>query len=332
MSFFQKAEKRKAWLKIALTGPSGSGKTMSALKLAEGLRTKDSWRIGLIDTEARSASLYADKFEFFTAELNPPYTIQKYIEAIDHAANGHVDVLIIDSISHAWAGDGGLLSKKEAADARGGNSFANWAKITPEHEKFKAKLLNAQMHLICTMRSKQDYVLDANDKGKQAPRKVGLAPIQRDGMEYEFTTVFDIGMDHQATPSKDRTGLFDGQFFQIERATGELFSKWLNASSGELVVAPETPTEESKKFTHQTHSVSVGNHPAKTPEHKSVVGPISEKQENYLKDMIIQHGWDEETLRTLLLRETGQGATSKIPWNKFDTILKTVRRVKNEAL
>lgn len=237
MSKFQRAERKRAKVKIAITGPSGAGKTYSALALASGLGK----RIAVIDTENDSASLYSDRFEFDTLVIDAPYTIQKYLEAINAAQEEGYDVLIIDSITHAWAGEGGLLAKKEALDARGGNSFSNWAGITREHEQFKANLLGSDIHLICTMRSKQDYVLDMGDKGKTTPRKVGLAPIQRDGMEYEFTTVFDVSMDHDASTSKDRTGLFDGHTTKITSQTGRRFQEWLNGAKVEALPKKENP-------------------------------------------------------------------------------------------
>lgn len=231
MSTFKKAERKKVKLKIAITGPSGSGKTFSALELASGLGKK----IALIDTENDSASLYSDRFAFDTLALDPPYTIDKYRAAIELAQKEKYEVLVIDSISHAWAGEGGLLAKKEALDARGGNSYTNWGGITKEHEGFKSSLLTADLHLICTMRSKQDYVLETNEKGKQAPIKIGLAPVQRDGMEYEFTTVFDVAMDHNAKPSKDRTGLFDSKLEKITAKTGEAFMEWLASAKVEII-------------------------------------------------------------------------------------------------
>lgn len=233
MSVFKKAERKRVKLKIAITGPSGSGKTFSALELASGLGKK----IALVDTENDSASLYSDRFTFDSLVIEPPYTIDKYRQAIQDAEKEGYEVLVIDSISHAWAGDGGLLSKKEAMDARGGNSYTNWGGITKEHEAFKSKLLNAGLHLICTMRSKQDYVLETNDKGKQTPRKVGLAPIQRDGMEYEFTTVFDVAMDHNAQASKDRTGLFDGQITKVTQKTGEKLIDWLSGATQDATIS-----------------------------------------------------------------------------------------------
>lgn len=237
---FKKAERTQVKFKGALTGPSGSGKTFSALLLARGLGK----RVAVIDTENGSASLYAKMkegplagFEFDTLVLQPPYAIQRYNDAIRAAVAAKYDVLVIDSITHAWAGEGGLLAKKEALDARGGNSYANWSGISKEHETFKAALLGADIHLICTMRSKQDYVLESNDKGKQAPKKVGMAPIQREGMEYEFTVVLDLGMDHSAVASKDRTSLFDGQVFKPSVETGMRIRDW-------LLEAPVSPPSE----------------------------------------------------------------------------------------
>ena len=144
---FKKAEKRQAKLRLAFTGPSGPGKTYSALQAATGIGK----RIAVIDTENHSASLYADEFEFDTLEIDPPYTIEKYIQAIETAVNGKYDVLIIDSITHALAGEGGLLEKKSALDIRGGNTYTNWAGPTKEHEQFKARLLNCGIHLIVTI-------------------------------------------------------------------------------------------------------------------------------------------------------------------------------------
>jgi hypothetical protein len=188
-------------------------------------------KIALIDTENSSASLYSDLVEFDTLDISPPYTVQKYQDAIRLAEREGYDVIVVDSISHAWAAEGGLLSKKDSMDARGGNSFTNFGVISKEHEVFKALLVNCKTHMICTMRSKQDYVIEQNEKGRSAPRKIGLAPIQREGMEYEFTTVLDVAMDHQAQASKDRTGLFgDNTAFKVTKETGEKLMTWLSSA------------------------------------------------------------------------------------------------------
>jgi len=262
---FSKAQRKQVKLKLAITGPSGSGKTYSALLLASGLGKK----IALIDTENDSASLYSDKFDFDALNLTPPYTVNRYKEGIENAELAGYDVLIIDQISHAWSGEGGLLAEKEALDARGGNSYANWAKLTPKHEAFKSHILRAGLHVICTMRSKQDYVLEINNKGKQAPIKVGLAPIQRDGMEYEFTTVFDIAMDHNAQASKDRTGLFDGETFKIKKGTGEKLLKWLK---GGVKIVPKENKEPLRKARYKLAQVA----------HNSSLKP--EDMKKYLKE------------------------------------------------
>lgn len=222
---FKKAQRQQAFIKIALTGPSGSGKTLSGLLMASGLGSK----IAVIDSENGSASLYSDRLPFDTAPISPPFTTEKYIQAIQSAEAGGYEVLVIDSLTHAWSGPGGLLEQKEQMDARGGNSFANWAKITPKHNALMSAILHSKVHVIATMRSKQDYVL-ADKNGKQVPQKVGLAPQQRDGAEYEFTTVLDIAMNHEAEASKDRTGLFDGKLFKISKLTGEALRTWLDSA------------------------------------------------------------------------------------------------------
>jgi hypothetical protein len=234
---FKKAVRARAKLKLCLTGPSGSGKTLSALKIAKGIGGK----IAVIDTENDSATLYAgreDVPEFDVLNLAPPYTTDKYLAAINAALAENYDLLIIDSGSHQWAGEGGLLQRKEQLDQRGGDSFRNWGKMTPEQEKFKSAILHFPKHLIMTLRSKQDYAMSTNEKGKASIQKLGLAPIQREGMEYEFTLVLDIDMGHQAMASKDRTGLFDGKLFVPSEQEGKVLKNWL-----EQGICPPTPTD-----------------------------------------------------------------------------------------
>ena len=223
---FKKATRKGFNLRLALTGPSGSGKTYSALTIAKQLGKK----IALIDTENGSAGLYCDKFDFDMAEMHEPYLIKKYLKAMEAAFGAEYDVLIIDSLSHAWLE---LLRAKEALDSRGGNSFANWGKITPEHEKLKDAILHPKCHLICTMRSKQAYALEENDRGKTVPKKVGLAPVQREGMDYEFDICLDIAVNHSALASKDRSGLFDTDVpFLINDKVGVALRNWVGSDDG----------------------------------------------------------------------------------------------------
>lgn len=227
---FTRAKREAVKLKLAVSGPSGSGKTLGALALAQALARGG--KIAVIDTENGSAALYSDRFEFDAITMHPPFLSAKYIEAVKAAVAAGYAVVVVDSISHQWAGDGGILSRKEQLDQRpGSNSYTNWAQFTKEQEAFKAFLVSADIHLIATMRSKQDYVLEKNENGKQQPKKVGLAPIQRDGMEYEFTTVFELQMDHKAAVSKDRTGIFEGTLSDL--TDGEVvksLSAWLKSA------------------------------------------------------------------------------------------------------
>jgi GTPase SAR1 family protein len=224
----RKAEKKRVKLKMAVQGPSGSGKTWGALALAKNLWPQA--KICVIDTENESASLYADKFTFDTIPLGPPFTTARYVECIDASVKAGYDVLIIDTITAQWDGSGGILQRKNEMDMRGGNSFTNWSSFTPEHEAFKQIMLQAPIHVIATMRSKQDYILQANDKGKQMPKKVGMAPIQRDQIDYEFTIVFDVQMDHKAVSSKDRTGLFNDKVVDLaDPMTADAIRGWLES-------------------------------------------------------------------------------------------------------
>ena len=226
IKMFRKAEKKKAKLRLAITGVAGSGKTYGALKVAQGLGGK----IAMIDTENGSGDLYSDKFDYDVCSITAPYTVQKYLQAIHEAEQAKYDVLIIDSLSHVWAGEGGLLDLqgKITDSSRSGNSWAAWRQITPQHKRLIEMILSSKCHIIATMRSKTEYIQVENDKGKNEVKKIGLAPIQREGVDYEFTTVFDLAINHFASVSKDRTGIFDGQIFQLSEETGEKLKEWLD--------------------------------------------------------------------------------------------------------
>lgn len=223
---FKKASRKRIKLKTAITGPAGSGKTTSSIRLARGLAGPDG-KIALIDTENGSASLYSDRYDFDVCEIAPPFDHQKFVEAIEAAASAGYDVVIIDSASHFWEG---ILEYKDKLDRRGGNSFMNWNEAGRQFKGILNAVLQSPIHVICCLRSKIDYVIEQDGKGKALPKKVGLAPIMRDGVEYEFTTVFDIDLTHNAATSKDRTGLFTDRIFQITEETGEELAKWLEAA------------------------------------------------------------------------------------------------------
>ena len=223
----RKAERKKAKLRLGIAGPSGAGKTYSALKLAFGLGGK----VGLIDTEHGSGDLYAHLGEYDIINVEAPYTVQKYREAIKAFEDAGYGVIIIDSLSHAWAGDGGLLDKQGKIADRTGNSYTAWRQVTPDHNALVEDLLNSPCHIIATLRAKQEYVQEKDDKGKTVVRKLGLAPVMRDGIEYEFTVFMDVDQGHNASASKDRTTLFDGQVFRISEETGKTLLGWLDSGA-----------------------------------------------------------------------------------------------------
>jgi AAA domain len=208
---------------MALQGPSGSGKSFSALQIAKGLCLK--WEsIAVIDTENGSSELYSHLGPYQVLQLAPPFSPERYIEAISVCEKAGIEVVILDSITHEWEN----LIDFHASMA--GNSFTNWAKVTPRHNAFVQKLLQTPMHVISTIRTKQDYVLNEKN-GRMVPEKVGLKSVQRDGLEYEFTLVFDLDMKHHATASKDRTGLFVGKpAEQLSSETGKLIQQWCNTA------------------------------------------------------------------------------------------------------
>lgn len=252
---FRRAERRKAKLRLGIAGPSGSGKTASALLIAYGL-TGDWEKIGLVDTENGSGELYAGATigvvhigDYNVLPLSPPYLPEKYIQAIRLAEEGGLEVIILDSISHAWAGEGGLLDLHGKISAKGGNSYAAWRDVTPLHNKFVEAMLGSNIHLIATMRSKMDYVQEKDKDGKTTIRKLGLAPIQREGMDYEFTTVLDLSLDHVASTSKDRTSLFDGQYFTPNPDSGRVLKEWLETGCEPASSSPAAATNAGKTAT-----------------------------------------------------------------------------------
>lgn len=217
----QKTSRKKAKIKMCLQGPSGSGKTYSSLLLAYGLC--DDWSsIAIVDSENHSAELYSNLGNYNVISLEPPFSPESYIKAIQICEEAGMQVIILDSITHEWEY---IL---EAHASLTGNSFTNWQKIGIKHKSFIKSILGSKSHVIATIRTKQDYVLNEKNR-KMIPEKVGLKSIQREGLDYEFTLVFDLNNKNQAISSKDRTGLFFGKEATVINAdTGKALLKWCN--------------------------------------------------------------------------------------------------------
>lgn len=235
---FRKAERKQAKLRLALVAPSGHGKTYSSLLIAKGLGGK----IAMIDTENGSGDLYAGVTDYDIITMNAPYLPEKYIMAIKAAEEAGYDTLIIDSLSHAWSGEGGLLDQQgKIADSGRGNSYTAWRTITPKHNQLVETILSSKLHIITTLRAKTEYIVE-EENGKKTVKKVGLAPVQRDGLEYEFTIVMDIDKTHIGSASKDRTGLFDGQFVKMDEKVGVSLKSWLEQGHAKTTDAVPAPT------------------------------------------------------------------------------------------
>lgn len=219
---FRPATKQASRLRMALAGPAGSGKTYSALAIATALAQP----VAVIDTERGSASKYSDLFQFNTLELES-FHPDRYIEAIDAAAEAGFASLVIDSLSHAWMGKDGALELVDRAAKRSqsANSFGAWREVTPLHNALVDAMIGARLHIIVTLRSKQEYVQEKDDKGRTVIRKVGLAPVQRDGLEYEFDVYGDLDQDNNMIVGKTRCPALSGQ---IIRKPGAALAATLN--------------------------------------------------------------------------------------------------------
>ena len=232
---FAKAERTQLFLRCALFGPSGSGKTMTALRMAKGIAEKMNIPIAVIDTEARSASKYADRFTFIVDNLEGK-TIDHYLASMKAAKEAGYKVLVIDSLSHAWR----ELTEEVDRIAQGSmskNTFSPWAKVNPKQKRFIDAILNYPGHIIATMRSKTEWVIGEGKNGKNVPEKIGLAPEQGKGIEYEFDLLVELSQQNQATVTKDRTGKFQSEIID---KPGEDFGvalyEWLSSGKAEIPI------------------------------------------------------------------------------------------------
>lgn len=230
--FFRPAQRKNAKLRLAVSGPTGAGKTYGALMLAKGI----GGRIAVADTENSSAELYEDIVAFEHANLQPPYTPEKFIDAIKAAEAAGFDTLILDSITHEWSGVGGCL---EIVDKLGsttfrGNTWGAWSEVTPRHRKFIDAMLQSSINIIVTLRSKMETV-QTNNGGKKKVEKVGMKAEQREGIEYEFTTVLDLTHENLAIATKDRTRLFI-EPRPLTEADGIALKRWLNSGSADACI------------------------------------------------------------------------------------------------
>lgn len=264
MTTFRPATRQKVKLRMAIDGVSGAGKTFTALRFAFALGK----RVAVINSESGAVEKYlglspdGTPFQFDVCELDD-FAPTKYTEAILAAGQAGYDVVVIDSLSHAWAGAGGALELK---DRQGGNSFTAWKNITPMHNQMIEAVLRSPCHVIATMRSKTEYVLETDGRGRSVPRKVGTAPIQRSGMEYEFDAYCSLDSEHILTVSKSRIPEIDCAMSVKPGASFmEPIVSWLNDGSDASPEQFAVTEEDLKRFEKRVESDRPAE-PAKTPQ------------------------------------------------------------------
>jgi len=258
----RRAERKQARLRLAVCAASGGGKTWTSLELAFGivdelldrkvLAGTAEGKIGMIDTERRSGQLYAHLGAYDTIDLGPPYTVERYVGAMQALERAGCAVIILDSISHAWAGAGGVLALLDRFEDRQRFS-AFGSTVNPAQDEFVDAMLRSPCHVIATMRSKTAWVLEDKQTRSgstvKAPRRIGLAPVQRPGIEYEFTTLVDLDTDtHRASVVKNRCPVFqDWAPKVLTREHGRLLARWLLEGAPEPAVPVSgTPLERAQ--------------------------------------------------------------------------------------
>ncbi len=249
-SKFKKAVRPVIFTKVLLASPSGGGKTYTALRVATGVKnaikvaTKKDARIAFIGSESQRDLIYANEFDYDILQLEAPFTPESYSEAIYDAISEGYEILVVDSLTHEWSGSGGVL---EIHGNIPGNSYTAWQKVTPRHNEFLDSIIESPIHVIATVRGKDEVVLEEIN-GKQVPKKVGLGYDQRSNLEYLFTASFNIDRDsHVASEFKDNTHLFEGKARVLTEKDGEALYKWASEGSDEEIIKRANDLTESKE-------------------------------------------------------------------------------------
>lgn len=240
----QHAKKEQIFVKALIGGPSGSGKSYSALRVATGIagREGEGTKIGYIGTEGMRDKLYANEFDYDLISLEE-YSPDYYEAAIDAFLEAGYKVIIVDSMTHLW----NWVQDQVQLTTKGDNTFQAWGKYKKENKKIIEKILLAPAHIIVTGRGKDEYVLEANSRGKMAPRKVGVGVQQDKDIEYEYMVTWMIDQDtHLAEAAKDNTHIFEGKIKVLDEKAGEALYDWAN--DGDPVKSPKERAEEVKRI------------------------------------------------------------------------------------
>ena len=244
----KKAKREKIYVKMALIAPSGGGKTYGAHLLSQGMaeeiekETGKKAKILMANTESKRGYYYANEFDYDIIDINPPHNPEKYVELIEFAVQEGYDILIIDSASHEWEGKGGCLELHQQA----GGQYQSWKSVSPRHAKFINAIADSHIHIIATMRGKDQYEMTKDERGKTTVQKFGIGAKQRDGFEYEFTCTFLIDQKtNVAEVQKDNTHIFDKEGPTILSSShGRKIIQWANSGEGYTPVVRKDEEEE----------------------------------------------------------------------------------------
>lgn len=244
----KKAKREKIYVKLALMAPSGGGKTYGSLRLSKGMaeeikkETGKDAKILMVNTEQKRGYYYANEFDYDIVDLEAPYEPEKFVDVIKFAQDEGYDILILDSTSPEWDGAGGCLELQQKA----GGTYQAWGKITPRHDRFIHAIADSPMHIIATMRGKDQYEMNTDEKGKKTVQKLGVGAKQRDGFEYEFTCTFLIDQKTSTSEAqKDNTHLFQNRgAILLSEQDGRDLIKWANEGEGYTPIDRNSITPE----------------------------------------------------------------------------------------
>ena len=259
MFTFRPAIRENVWLIIGLAGSSGSGKTYTAMRLASGIAGDKPFAV--IDTEAGRAKHYADLFRFDHGDLTAPFRPAAYAEAIKAAEEAGYPVIVVDSMSHEHAGEGGLLDwHEEELDRMAGNDYrkrdacdmAAWIKPKMEHKRMVQKLLQVRAHLILCFRAEERIeMVREGGKMKIVPKASltglnGWIPVCEKSLPFELTCSFLLTPDHPGVPRPIKLQEQHRPFFDttkpITEAAGKALAEWARGKKN----SSPAPTGKSK--------------------------------------------------------------------------------------
>lgn len=252
---FVKATKDESKLKLAIEGPSGSGKTLTALLIGQAMCSGPG-KLALVDTENKSASKYCEIVPFAADAISGDFHPRYYISKIKEATEAGFEVLVIDSLSHAWFGPGGILELTDKATGTGGNKFGGWKTTTPIQTELSQAIIQADIHIIGTMRTHAEWVLEENAAGKKVPRKVGTKVVQRQDLDYEFDVVGRLDDSHDMTIVKTRCSDLDGKsFHRPGKDVAEILLRWLKGEKPVPPAPPPTDLDAIRAFAKERYGI-----------------------------------------------------------------------------